>query len=209
MVAMSTGFAMAEPVVVVETEATAAGQPSTDDRVEAPADPAAVATGGRDAADELSVRYARMRLRLAELDVERAFEANEAVPNSIGARELERLRNHVDVMRRQVEIAQARPRASARQATIAAVEAARENARGDLAAAVAANQRTPGTVSRVHVERLKAKAELADIRLALCRSPEFELSLLAEMQWSIDQLTDEVIDLRHQIDSKAAGDAGR
>jgi hypothetical protein len=29
------------------------------------------------------------------------------------------------------------------------------------------------------------------------------------MQWSIEQLTDEVIDLRHQIDSKAAGDAGR
>jgi hypothetical protein len=74
---------------------------------------------------------------------------------------------------------------------------------------VEANQRTPGTISRVNVDRLRAKAELADIRLALCRSPGFELSLLAEMQWSIEQLTDEVIDLRHQIDSKAASDAGR
>jgi hypothetical protein len=149
------------------------------------------------------------RLRLAELDVERAAEANLVVPGSIGGRELERLRNHVEVMRRQVDIARTHSRISAREATIAAVEAIRENARADLAAAVEANQRTPGTISRVNVDRLRAKAELADIRLALCRSPGFELSLLAEMQWSIEQLTDEVIDLRHQIDSKAAGDAGR
>jgi outer membrane receptor for ferrienterochelin and colicin len=76
------------------------------------------------------------------------------------------------------------------------------------AAATQVNQRAPGTISLVSLERLRAKADLADIRLALCRSPDFELSLLAEMQWSIDQLTDEVIDLRHQIDAKSAADLG-
>ena len=207
LVAVSIGCAMAELLVAAETAAEV--KQSTDDRVEARADPGAVAAGVRDSADELSVRYALTRLRLAELDVERAAEANLVVPGSIGGRELERLRNHVEVMRRQVDIARTHSRISAREATIAAVEAIRENARVDLAAAVEANQRTPGTISRVNVDRLRAKAELADIRLALCRSPGFELSLLAEMQWSIEQLTDEVIDLRHQIDSKAAGDAGR
>ena len=268
LVAVSIGCAMAELLVAAET--TAELKQSTDDRVEARADPGAFVAGVRDSADELSVRYALTRLRLAELDVERAAEANLAVPGSIGGRELERLRNHVEVMRRQVDIAsgvgvrgidaliQVRDEMHRRglcdvqvvglvslpfggeagaahrrlldeaiemgidvvggspdidpepmSATIAAVEAIRENARADLAAAVEANQRTPGTISRVNVDRLRAKAELADIRLALCRSPGFELSLLAEMQWSIEQLTDEVIDLRHQIDSKAASDAGR
>jgi hypothetical protein len=177
-----------------------------DDRVESPAEPR---TAADPAADELPVRYALARLRLAELDVERALEANQAVPHAIGVRELERLRNHVLVMRRHVEIARARPRTSARQATIAAVEAARESAQADLAAAVQVNHRVPGAISRVNMERLRAKADLADIRLALCRSPDCELSLLAEMQWSIDRLTDEVIDLRHQIDAKSAADLGQ
>jgi hypothetical protein len=177
-----------------------------DDRVAAPAESRVAANV---ATDELSVRYALARLRLAELDVERALEANRGAVHAISDRELQRLRNHVLVMRRQVEIARARPRTSARQATIAAVEAARESAHADLAAAAQVNQRTPGTISLVNMERLRAKADLADIRLALCRSPDFELSLLAEMQWSIDQLTDEVIDLRHQIDAKSAADLGR
>jgi len=179
---------------------------ATDDRVEGPAESR---TAAEAATDELSVRYALVRLQLAELDLERALEANRAVPHAIGDREIQRLHNHVIVMRRQAEIARARPRTSARQATIAAVEAARESAHADLAAAVQVNQRAPGTISRVNMERLRAKADLADIRLALCRSPEFELSLLAELQWSIDQLTDEVVDLRHQIDAKSAADPGR
>lgn len=178
----------------------------TDDRVEDPAESRAAAEA---AIDELSVRYALVRLRLAELDLERALEANRAVPHAIGDREIQRLHNHVVVMRRQAEIARARPRTSARQATVAAVEAARESAHADLAAAAQVNQRAPGTISRVNMERLRAKAELADIRLSLCRSPDFELSLLAELQWSIDQLTDDVIDLRHQIDARSSADPGR
>lgn len=157
-------------------------------------------------AHDLQVRYAQARLRLAELDLQRARAVNESLPHAIGDREIGRLENHVAMMRRQVEIAREHPRTAARQASIAAAEAAHADARADLEAAERANSRTPGTVSPINMERLRAKIELAEIRRDLCSSPDYELSLLAELEWNIEQLTDEVIDLRHRIDAGATHD---
>ncbi|MFM8414389.1 MAG: hypothetical protein ACKOCX_06660, partial [Planctomycetota bacterium] len=81
------------------------------------------------AAADLKVRYAMARLRLAELDLERALAANRMLPGAVGPRELQRLRNHIRLMRRHVEIARDQPRTAARQATIAAAEAGRDNLR--------------------------------------------------------------------------------
>jgi hypothetical protein len=72
-----------------------------------------------------------------------------------------------------------------------------------------ANRRAAGTVSDINVERLQAKVEVAEVRVALCKSPDYELSLLAEMEWNIEQFTDEVIDLRHRVETGAKHDAGQ
>lgn len=152
----------------------------------------------------LQLRYTEARLRVAEIDLERAVAASRKIPHAIGDREVQRLTNHVAMLRRQVEIAREHPRTAARQASIAAAEVACDEARSDLEAAERANRRSAGSVSDINLERLRAKVELADIRLELCRNPEYELSLLAELEWNIEQLTDEVIDLRHRIDTEAA-----
>jgi hypothetical protein len=159
--------------------------------------------------EDLQIRYALARLRLAELDLERALAANRDTAGAIGEREIERLRNHIAVMEKRLEIARARPRTASRQAMVAAAEAARDNARGDLESALRSRGRKDRSVSDLTVERLRAKLELAEIRLELCRNPEYELSLLDEMQWSIDQLTDQVIDLRHQVETGATRDSGQ
>lgn len=161
------------------------------------------------AAADLRVRYAMARLRLAELDLERALAANRALPAAVGPREIERLRNHVRLLERHVEIARDQPRTAARQATVAAAEAGRDNVRADLEAALAANHRVPGAVSELNVKRLRARLELAEIRIALCKNPDYELSILDEMQWNIDQLTDQLIDLRHQVETGGSGDIGK
>lgn len=159
--------------------------------------------------DDLRVRYAEARLRLAELDLERAIAANDRVHDAIGDRELQRLRTHVTMLQRHVEIAREHPRTAARQANITAAEAACVEARGDLDAALRANHRTPGSVSDINIARLRAKVDVAELRVALCKSPDYELSLLAEMEWNIEQLTDEVIDLRHHIDTNATMSSGQ
>jgi len=72
-----------------------------------------------------------------------------------------------------------------------------------------ANRRAPGTVSGINIERLRAKVDVADIRLELCRSPDYELSLIAELEWNVEQLTAEVIDLRHRLETSGKHDAGQ
>lgn len=177
-----------------------------DDLVAAPT----VANDARvDPNRDLAVRYARARLRLAELELERSLAINAQAPAAIGGREIERLEQRVASLRRRVEIARDQPRTAARQVTIAAAEAARDAARVDLDRAQAANRRMPGAVSEINLKRLEATVELADIRVQMCRSPDYELSLLAEMQWSLERLTEEVVDLRHRLDVNASQDFGR
>lgn len=161
------------------------------------------------AAAELKVRYATARLRLAELDLERALAANRAAHGAVGPREIERLQNHIRLLRRHVEIVRERPRTAARRATVAAAAAGRDDVRAELEAALAANHRVPGAVSDLNLERLRARLELAEIRVALCQNPDDELSILDEMQWNIDQLTDQLIDLRYQVETGASGDFGK
>ena len=64
-------------------------------------------------------------------------------------------------------------------------------------------------MSEINIERLRAKVELAEVRLAMCKSADYELSLLAELDWNIEQLTDEVIDLRHRVETGGKHDAGQ
>lgn len=161
------------------------------------------------AAAKLRLDYAMARLKLAELDLERAVAANHAVKGAVGDREIERLKNHLALMRTQLEIAGGQPRTASRQATMAAAQLACDNARADLDAAMKANRIAPGAVSVVNLERLRARLELAEIRVALCQNQAFELSLLDEMQWNIDQLTDQLIDLRHQVETRGGGDFGK
>ena len=51
------------------------------------------------------------------------------------------------------------------------------------------------------MRRLEAMLEMAEIHLELLNRPNYVPSLIDEMQWHIDQLTNEVIDLRHQLET--------
>ena len=42
-------------------------------------------------------------------------------------------------------------------------------------------------MSEINIERLRAKVELAEVRLAMCKSADYELSLLAELQIAWDR----------------------
>lgn len=162
---------------------------------------------GNDVGD-LQLRYAMARLKLAELDLQRAVTLNKPTPNAIGALEITRLTNHVRLMQRQVEIAQGKPQSSAREVGLAAAELACETAQADLDAARAANRRAEGSVKKVNLQRLETKLEIAQIRLELYKTPDFVPSPIDEMQWHIDQLTEQLIDLRHRLETRSSNDFG-
>lgn len=157
---------------------------------------------------DLQLRYAMARLKLAELDLQRAVTLNKPTPNAIGALEITRLTNHVRLMQRQVEIAEGKPQSSAREVGLAAAELACETAQADLDAARAANKRAEGAVKKVNLQRLETKLEIAQIRLELYKNPDFVPSPIDEMQWHIDQLTEQLIDLRHRLETRSSNDFG-
>ena len=173
------------------------------------ADPAAGGEGYRFESltpADLQLRYAESRQQLAELNLERANQANQLVPNAVGPREVARLTRHVDLTRRQAELARENPRTTVKQTNLAAAEIAVANVRDDLEAARKANERTAkdvklAAVTAVNMRRLEAMLEMAEIHLELLNRPNYVPSLIDEMQWHIDQLTNEVIDLRHQLDT--------
>lgn len=162
---------------------------------------------------ELQLRYAESRQRLAELNLERAQRANQLTPRAVGPREVERLGHHVELTRRQVAIAKENPRTTVRPTMLAAAEIAVANARADLQAAFRANERTAAdvklaAVTAVNIERLKTQLEMAEVRLELLKRPNYVPSLIDEMQWHIDQLTNEVIDLRHRLETGGSNTFG-
>ncbi len=163
---------------------------------------------------ELQIRYAENRLRLAELTLKRAQRANQLSPDAVGPQEVARLTRHVKLTRRQVEIARNRPRTTVKQTNLAAAEVAVANAKSELVAARKANMRTASdakvaAVTAINIARLEAALAMAEVRLELLRRPSYVPSLIDEMQWHIDQLTNEVIDLRHRLETGAAGTFGR
>lgn len=157
---------------------------------------------------DLQIRIAQTRVRLAEYTLERALAANRTVADAVGPREIDRLRRHVGLTQRQLAIAQTHPRTTANETNLAAAEVAVEESRADLEAALRSNRRQSGTVTEINVKRLQTKLELAELRVALLRNPTYVPSLIDEMQWHIDQLTDQLIELRHQIGTAANTDFG-
>ncbi len=174
------------------------------------ADDAAVADASdeSDPLNDVRTRYAMARLKLAELDLQRAVKLNRPMANAIGALEITRLTNHLRLMQRQLEIAQGKPQSSAREVGLAAAELAVETAQADLDAARAANKRTEGAIKEINVKRLETKLDIAEIRLELYRNPDFIPSPIDEMQWHIDQLTEQLLDLRHRVESRSTNDFG-
>ena len=161
---------------------------------------------------ELQIRYAERRLKLAQLNLERAERANRLINSTVGPREVHRLSNHVDLTQRQLAIAKEYPRTTAKQTNLASAEIAVANARGDLAAALRANERTTDVkvvaVSEINIKRLQTILAMAEIRLEMVNRPDYIPSLIDEMQWHIDQLTNEVIDLRHRLEAGGNLDFG-
>jgi len=154
---------------------------------------------------ELQVRYAERRLELAKLNLERAERVNRLVDRAVGPRESHRLANHVELTRRQLALAKEHPRTTARQTNLASAEVAVANARADLETALQANARTTDVklpaVTAINVDRLRTILAMAEIRLEMVKRPDYVPSLIDEMQWHIDLLTNEVIDLRHQLEA--------
>ena len=147
------------------------------------------------------IRYADARLRLAEVNLEEALEQNERVAGVVSDMEVEQLKANVELARRQLEITKRFNLGTTVPTQVTAAEAAAKIADLDLSTALKANEKLPGAITESRIKRLRIKAEMAKIRVELWKDPVYIPSLMEEMQWQIDRLTEQVIELGQRLDS--------
>jgi hypothetical protein len=145
--------------------------------------------------DDLHVRYADARVRLAEADLRKFVEFNTRHPKSVSANHLSRLEARVRALKEQAASIRENPHGGANAGQRARARMASTIAEAELGDARRLAAEHPGVVAASKLERLEILAEVARLRLELWEDPANLPSPFDEMQMQIDQLTDLVMDL--------------
>jgi hypothetical protein len=148
-------------------------------------------------AESLALRSAKAKLRLAELNLKRVQRSNQRVAGAVPADIVAEYRQDVDVAKARVEIA-AKGQENTFPVWLLAAEAAAKAAEARWQSARAANQRQPGTVDDLDLDRLKARVEIAQLAMLEGRTLA-DKPAEAQLQWQVNFLKDEVARLQDQV----------
>jgi hypothetical protein len=151
----------------------------------------------------LLIRAADARLRLAQADLAIALDYNRRIGDAVSGLELKRLKSNIEVAKKQLEVTKQFSHGSAYPHQLVAAQASAELAQQDHRSSLKVNEQLPGTIFATVINRLKIKAELANIRVELWRNPgAYMPSMMHEMLWQIDRLTEQVIELSQRLDAE-------
>ncbi len=120
---------------------------------------------------------------------------------------IEWLQANLEFARKQLEVAQQYEHGATLPLQLVYAEKTAALAERELEEAVFLNKNSPSRISQLNVKRLRAKAEIAALRLKMWRSDKYVHSLIDQMQWQIDRLTEQIIDLNHRVGKKLLADA--
>lgn len=156
----------------------------------------------RDDSARLHVRYAEARLKLAQLELDRAVLMDErAGGGQVSETNMRRLRARVLVLERLVEATRLHPHGNGIEAHKARARAAVDVAVEDLEA-ITNTVPEDDAMRRIIVNRYRTRLEIARLRLSLLEDPANVPSPFDQMQLQIDQLADHVVDLLDMIENQ-------
>jgi hypothetical protein len=167
--------------------ATAAGQASQADPPRAD-----------QAADDLHVRCAQARLKLAQLDLQKVLELNKRSPGVVPEAAVEPLEQAVAISEAQLEAARRGKGASLREVFVCRAEAALKAAKAKAAAIEALRAKEGAGLGSAEVERARLGVEVARSDLARARAAS-EQPTLEEVQWNLLDIYTDVLKLRSQV----------
>lgn len=130
------------------------------------------------------------------MDLRRVEELNKKLPRVLSEGIIDEFRRHVEVDEEQLNQYLKGEKADFHKICVRSAEAAVEVAEADLQRERALHERLRSTSSEMDVERAAAVAELAKLNLERIRSQEPSESVLTHLQWQIEELRNEVLELR-------------
>lgn len=149
---------------------------------------------------EVRLEYARTQLALAKVEFEEANDSNTHVPGTISLVTLNRLRGNVTAAEELVALAQEYRSGDIASTQLCYAQSKARVAELDYSLAKQQRQRSPESITRYRLERLRLTAELTRLRLEMWQEPKHIPSLIDEMQWQIDRLGEEVLDLHRRLE---------
>lgn len=150
-------------------------------------------------APTLQMRYAEARVRLAELALEKAQEANRKIHNTISSIEMRRLEEQVILAQKQRALARQYTTGTSTQTQLSAARAALRIAEANHRVALEAQQKNAGAFSEILLKEIEARLEIARLRVEIWEDPVYLPTLVDELQWQIDRLTEQVITLSQRV----------
>lgn len=149
--------------------------------------------------ESMDVRYARAHLKLAQLDLRRVMEEHKRVPDLLPVTVIENLKRHVAIDETQLEQALKAPDGNLHEIYLRSAKVAVELAEADLKRKQKSYEQSPSTRSSLDVERAVAVVEVAKLHLEITEAKQSSLSSLMYLQWQIEVLRNQVLELQIQV----------
>ncbi len=149
---------------------------------------------------EIDTRYAEVYRKIAELNLQSALDANRHVPNTVAAAEVDRLRQIVRLAEVQSKAADAGEASNDQSMTIENDASQVKMTQEALRRTIAANNRAPGVVPRIELDRLRLLAELSRLQLAKDKIAAEEKKAAGELRKRVVQLEKQVKDLAAAVE---------
>ena len=139
---------------------------------------------------------ARAHVELAKLNLRRALETNKRIPDVFPAEFIEKLRLHLVIDEAQLEQCIKGEDADSHEVCIRSTEASVKIAEANLKRTRAVHQRMPTPVNALKAKRAAVVARIATLNLEKVKHLENSESILTHLQWQIDELRHQVLELQ-------------
>ena len=156
---------------------------------------------------QLNLEYAKAYLKLAKVNLQKAEMFNERVPGAFSAAEVTRLKYLVALAEERLNWVQQVDHKQS-DANTASASTALQTAKSTYEKSLDANRRLPGAVTDLQLEEYRLNVELARLNLEKSRLVGGSNSVLAGMQFELDQLREDVLQLRSRVEAITAAAVG-
>jgi hypothetical protein len=147
--------------------------------------------------ESFAARRAEAKLRLAELALEKAQAMNRRVPGTLAGSTISQFTDDVELARQQLKNAKREGGADPFQSALDRAEMAVRSAENKYRKVREADERSPGVLQPVDLERWQLAAEVARLQLEQGRSLA-NADPQAKLQWQLEMLGDELSQIKQQ-----------
>ena len=148
--------------------------------------------------DAPRIAFADACLKLAESELAEASDLNRRVKNSVSEFDVQRLRLHVDLAKKNLSDAERGVDYS--QSITGYMELRAQLAELDLKTAQDLQRDHPSSVTDAQLEKLRRYAEVCRLRVAMSDDPISALSIIDHLHWETHRLSEEVFQLNRRLE---------